>query len=163
MKKMFSFLAVVILLVSFGTVSLAAENKFKATVTNGMDYSATKWYSSEESRAMFTVSVTLDAFSNIKELDSDDISSFLYNDTWVGISKSKTQLMLVGYLGPAMYFFIYSPLTGYVEYSKMTLSSGSLDSSTAALFAEGVLADQSSKYAKNSLSDILTVVASLFN
>lgn len=166
MKKFISIFTVVILLISITNVAMAASStKINASFSNKMGLSAKDWYSTAESRATLTVSVAIDTFTSFKNFDADILTELLSNNTWVGLSKNQRQVSVVGYYGSTnLLFMIYTPSSGQIEYTEMKISTSTpLDDSMIELMVVQALSDQSSKYMKNDKSDVLGVIASLFD
>ncbi len=90
---------------------------------------------------------------------------FLTNSSWVGISKNSRQLMVVGYYGSTTILtIVYTPQTGKIEYTEIKINQSNGSAVPDVLIesmAKKIYDDQSSKYYKNSPSDILEVLSAL--
>ena len=134
-----------------------------APITSGTDLSASEWYSSDKSRAMLTISVSMDTISKISDADSDSYTSFWTNPSWVGISGGKRQVMVTGYYGSeestTVLVMIYTPSSGEISYLPMTFRPAIPDN-TAEMFCVGAL-ETSASYEKNDPSTILSIISDL--
>lgn len=158
-----SLLFALTLIVSASTA--ASSYTIDAPVTSGTKMSASEWFASAKTRAMLTLSVSVDTISNLSDSDSDSYTSFWTNPSWVGISKSKQQVMVVGYIttsaNTTVLVMIYTPGSGEIEYMPI-VSTPALSDANAEMICMAALAnDSTGDYEKNDPVEILSIIADL--
>ncbi len=159
-----------ILLLSIGIMSFsfswaAGSYTINAPLTSGTDLSASEWYATAKSRAMLTISVSIDTLSQISDADSNSYSSFWTNPSWVGVSRNKRQVMVVGYysssISTTVLVIIYTPSTGKIEYMPIVSRPAVSDDTAELLCLAAIKNDTTKEFEKNDAFEILSIIADL--
>ncbi|MBR2572275.1 MAG: hypothetical protein IKE30_09170 [Clostridia bacterium] len=145
MKKALSLILVLAFLLSCSCgAALAADSKivpFTPTMTNLGEKSAKEWFSSAETRALFTILLYLDLPENVRgKYDS--------SKSWV--LKDGMSLMLFVLGEEDSLAVVYTPATEYAAYSRVGVTSETM----AKLVLEGYSGDG---YYKNDIEDLYTI------
>lgn len=168
MNRKFCLSLAIILILTITLSSAMAEISYTidAPITSGTKMTASEWYSTAKTRAMLTLCMSIDTLSQYSEANSDSYSSFWLNSSWVGLSKSKNQVMVSGYFSTSkkttMLVMIYTPSTGKIQYMPVVITPAMSDSD-AAMVCESLLSadENTSKYEKNDLVELLNIIADL--
>ena len=161
-----SFTTLLILTIALSPAMAATSYTIDASVTSGTKMTASEWYSTAKTRAMLTLSVSIDTLSQYSEADSDSYTSLWLNSSWVGLSKSKNQVMVAGYYSTSknttILVMIYTPSTGKIEYMPI-VSTPAMSDANAEMVCEAVFSgdNNTSKYEKNDHIEILSIIADL--
>jgi len=161
-----TFTALLILVITLSPAMAATTYTIDASVTSGTKMTASEWYSTAKTRAMLTLSVSIDTLSQYSEADSDSYTSLWLNSSWVGLSKSKNQVMVAGYYSTSknttILVMIYTPSTGKIEYMPI-VSTPAMSDANAEMVCEAVFSgdNNTSKYEKNDPIEILSIIADL--
>lgn len=161
-----TFTALLILVITLSPAMAATTYTIDASVTSGTKMTASEWYSTAKTRAMLTLSVSIDTLSQYSEADSDSYTSLWLNSSWVGLSKSKNQVMVAGYYSTSknttILVMIYTPSTGKIEYMPI-VSTPAMSDANAEVVCEAVFSgdNNTSKYEKNDPIEILSIIADL--
>ncbi len=163
------FILLITLLLTFTLVastSMAATSyTIDAPITSGTKMSASEWYSNAKSRAMLTLSVSIDTISQLDDADSDSYTSFWLNSSWVGISKNKQQVMVVGYYSNSasttVLVMIYTPQTGKIEYMPIVSKPAMSDVNAEMICLASLANESNSDYEKNDPTEIISIIADL--
>lgn len=147
----------------------ASDSFTSAIFSKNTHITAEQWFSDEESRAMFTTLAAIELVKNIDELKSTDaLSEYLANPSWVGLSKSKKQIMSIGYLGSVKILVaLLTPETGIIEYLQMEISTSGNSDNTESIVQSiipQVFESQgaTSEYYQNNMESILTAVKKIY-
>ena len=144
----------------------ASSSTINATVTSGTKLSASEWYSSAKMRAMLTISLSVDTIPHLSDASSDVYTSFWLNSSWVGLSKSKNQVLVIGYYSTSksttVLVMIYTPGTGKIEYMPI-VSTPAISDQYAEMLCESVISGDSNtlRYEKNDPLEILSIISDL--
>ena len=170
-RTLILFIAALFVFLSAVPAAMAAEWVLMDSVTTAeTTLSASDWYASSRSRALLTVLLSIEAINDIGNPESGDFSSFWLNASWVGITKDKTQLVVVGYYGTGskttILTMIYTPGTKKIKYmadvQTPSLTSSKAESACEALLKSGASAEYTvNAYKKNSPRDIVTLIRQL--
>ena len=168
MKRKLILLAALLSALMFTVPTSLADTWYtiSAPVTSGTGLSATEWYSSAKMRAMLTLSLSIDTISELSDADSDSYTSFWFNSSWVGISKSRQQVMVAGYYSTStkttILVMVYTPSTGKIDYMPI-VSSPALSDANAELICEAAFTGDGNnlQYEKNDLAEIISIIADL--
>ena len=167
MKKIISITSLV-LLISLFVITASADvptTKIQSVFAKNANATAKQWYENKDTRAMLTVALGADVFFQMEGFESDDLTSFLLNTSYVGISSNSRQLLLLGYYGSTTILsIIYTPSTNEIECLKMELNGTPLDDVTMKTVLLGTMqsADNNASYEENDKTAILKQVQSLF-
>ncbi len=170
MNKCKVFLCIVIAMgFIFNTTPGIASESFVSGIFQQNVLSAEQWFQDESTRAACTVFAAIGFVKNSNELIFEDLEDYLSNPTWIGISKSKKQLMTIGYLGISkitVYITVITPATGEIEYTTMDMSSSNKDDMPR--IVEGLLPsilesqNATSEYYINNLDEIDDIMKQLY-
>ncbi len=164
LKAIIAAVILLSLLCIIASSSAASSYTITASVTNGTGLSAVEWYSSAQSRALLTISLSIDTIPNISDTDADSYTSFWLNPSWVGISTNKRQVMVSGYYSNSssttVLIMVYTPGTGKIEYIPMVMRPAISDD-LAETLCLSAFSSNTSSYERNSTSEIVTVLTEL--
>ena len=136
-----SFATLLILSITLSSAMAATSYTIDASTTAATKMTASEWYSTAKTRAMLTLSVSIDTLSQYSAADSDSYTSFWLNSSWVGLSKSKNQVMVAGYYSTSsnttILVMIYTPSTGKIEYMPI-VSTPAMSDANAEMVCEAV-------------------------
>ena len=170
MKRIVALLLVIVLtLASVASAdSFVDKTKIKAKNTSKVKATASEWYASSETRAMATILVSLDVFNQMSDYDSNEISDFWVNPSYVGITNNNRQILVVGYYGSTTILtMIYTPSKGEIEYFDMKMSSGTpIDASTVDMMMKTVILNSNNNvrdYYQNDPGDMYSCMSKLAN
>ena len=126
MKRILSIL-ITIILVSTITCGIAVADsewtKIDSNYASRGNATAQQWFSTEHNRALLTVLLAADVFISRGNFQADDLFSFLENTSYVGISSSSKQVLVMGYYGATTILtIVYTPSTNEIQYSEITES-----------------------------------------
>ena len=113
MKKVLSLITALVL--SLVIFTSASATTIKATGTATTKMTASQWFSDSQTRAWLTIALALDTFPQMSSVDSNAISDFVSRSSWVGLSKSKNQVMVMGTYGSTtILIMLYTPAKGTI-------------------------------------------------
>ncbi len=165
-KLVLSFVIMLVFSIILSSATAASSYTVDAPVTSGTKMTASEWYSTAKTRAMLTLNVSIDTLSQYSEADSESYSSLWLNSSWVGLSKSKNQVMVAGYYSTSksttILVMIYTPSTGKIEYMPI-VSTPAMTNSNAEMICEAVFSgdNNTSKYEKNDPIEIMSIISDL--
>ena len=147
LKRAFCLVLALALLLSACALA-QSDTQFEPTLTNIVDSSADRWYSTSYNRALLTVLLLLDCDELLVEGDLLDTTGAVVDTTYVGRGDS----VLVAYYHAVDgdLIIMYNPETGIADY--MVLDS--YDEAKAEFFMESICPDG---YYENNISDVMTV------
>lgn len=143
MKRLLGFLMALVLL--FGTALADDSKTFEPTFTNTFNYSASKWFSSDEYRALLTIMLSFD----LSNEDDDFPDNALLGDSYVAYVKESKGLVVTFLVDDIDYTMIYVPHLDTAVYSEPSTSS--------AYAVEMAFEELGYTYYRNSLSTIMDV------
>lgn len=117
MKKGLALLAAVFMLaIVMGAACACAESEllteFEPEWVNAAQYSAEEWFSTKETRALLTNLLTIN-YSMVE--DDTSILNTLAGKTYVTITASGLDLMVIGYIDGVAYMITYHPEEGTAQ------------------------------------------------
>lgn len=147
--------------------SSGSDRIIDAATTSGIGYTASEWYATAKTRAMLTLSVSIDTIPHLSDSSTDAYISFWQNPSWVGISKNKRQVMVTGYYSSdtstTVLVMIYTPSTGKIEYLPVVSRPALPDATAEMMCLAAIKNDPTDKYAKNDPYEILSIIEDLQN
>ena len=135
------------------------ENQFSPVIINALDYSSDYWFSTELSRAFFSILLSADFMDSLEGNNNDwAIPDFAGYSSYVG--KDSICLYVIYRNATNMFMFIYTPIIGTVQYTVTEVSPDAtvLFDITNESFLNSVCTEG---YYKNTLSALLTVAEEL--
>lgn len=157
-----------LLVVLCSTVAFASESFVSAIFSENV-LSAETWFEDESTRAACTIFTAI-GITQYEAQSFKVLKDYLTNPSWIGISKSKKQIMTIGYRGTSkttVYIAIITPETGKIEYTTMDMSSSSEDdmSKTVESLIPSILEaqDATSEYYENDLEQISKIMKQLYD
>ena len=169
-KKITVFLSLLSVFVLVFSISLADTSfTINAPITSANDYTASQWYSTSRARAALTVFITLDVIPQMDGIESvaDTYTSIWEHPSWVGLSKSKNQVMVAEYfsdkISTTILVCIYTPSTGKIEYMPIISKPAIPDTTAELLCSAAIQNNNTSTYEKNDNKEVLSVVEDLVN
>lgn len=122
MKRALSVVFVILLclLLYTGTAESAVHGPFVPKITNGVERSASEWFASPESRALLTVSLSLDYNAELEPVLKDGLN--FSRDTYVGRSGSLLYVCYSLLNDERPLLLAYSPLIKTFYYAMLEVS-----------------------------------------
>lgn len=170
MNKIKSLLCFVIVIGGLfcSTPGLATES-FVSNIFVQNQLSTEQWFQDKSTRAACTVFAAIGFVKNSNDLIFEDLEDYLANPSWIGISKSKNQIMTVGYLGInkiTIYIAVITPKTGKIEYTTIDMSSSKKEDMPKIVesLIPSILEAQyaTSEYYENDLEEIANLMKQLY-
>ena len=138
-----------------------------APFTSEIGLTASEWYATAKTRAMLTLSVSIDTIPHLSDNSSDAYTSFWLNPSWVGISKNKRQVIVAGYFSSdtstTVLVMVYSPGTGKIEYLPAVSRPALPDATAEIMCLAAIQTNPTDKYVKNDPYEILSIIKDLQN
>lgn len=148
MKKLLSLILAIVLVCAVAGCALADDNiKLETKLTDGMDYTAAKWFDTSLNRATLTWMLIIDYM--VAGNDIDEIA--LTEDSYVSRSADDVLMVIVKTVNKGQIAFGYKPGNGFAMYNKADIYSSAM---IEAALEETV---GSGNFYKNSLTDLMSV------
>lgn len=130
------------------------DKKMVASFTSTVSLSAKEWYSTSETRALATLLLWSDVSLTLKRTSTSDMKGLLNNPSYVGISSSYRQVVIVfAYDSKTISIVSYTPSTKEISYSEMKvnreLSSNEMDLLMTAVYGSNI-----KDFSKNDRDDL---------
>ena len=113
MKKFWAMLSLLALLMGMVPVACAEEandNIFEPSLLNAMEFTASEWYESENSRGLLALLMAADLANALEDFDAN--TALIDNPSYVGYIEDDEQLVVALVQEEGVYCIIYIPESG---------------------------------------------------